>query len=84
MTENYCESFMNFIILGCGRVGAGLVRPLTQRGHTVVLVDHDPTVGVSLGAGDHQRLILGSALDRDTLLQAGITRAGWPRRRDGQ
>ena len=66
---------MNFIIIGCGRVGAGLVRPLHQRGHTVVLVDNDPAARVSLGAGDHQHLIIGSALDRDTLFQAGITRA---------
>jgi len=66
---------MKFIIIGCGRVGAGLVRPLTQRGHTVVLVDSDPAVRSSLGAGDHQSLIIGSALDRETLLQAGITRA---------
>lgn len=66
---------MKFIIIGCGRVGAGLVRPLTQRGHTVVLVDSDPAVRSRLGAGDHQPLIIGSALDRETLLQAGITRA---------
>lgn len=66
---------MNFIIIGCGRVGAGLIRPLTQRGHTVVLVDHDPAVRASLGAGDPQRMIVGSALNRDTLLQAGIARA---------
>jgi trk system potassium uptake protein TrkA len=66
---------MNFIIIGCGRVGTGLVRPLTQRGHTVVLVDSDPAVRVGLGAGDHQHTIIGSALDHETLLQAGITHA---------
>jgi nucleoside-diphosphate-sugar epimerase len=70
---------MKFIIIGCGRVGAGLVRSLNQRGHTVVLVDSDPAVRSSLGAGDHQHLIIGSALDRETLLKLGEVFHCWRR-----
>ena len=32
---------MRFIIIGCGRMGAGLARTLSLRGHTITLVDKD-------------------------------------------
>lgn len=59
---------MNFIIIGCGRVGAGLVHPLIQQGHTVVLVDQDPAVCVSLGAGGPQRLIVDRTVNGVTII----------------
>lgn len=66
---------MKFIIIGCGRVGAGLARTLNQRGHEIVIVDKDPAANVGLGGGLSGHLIVGSALDREVLLQTGITRA---------
>jgi trk system potassium uptake protein TrkA len=66
---------MKFIVAGCGRVGAGVARALSQRGYAVVIIDKDPTAGGSLGGEPGGHLIVGSALDRDVLLRSGITRA---------
>jgi trk system potassium uptake protein TrkA len=33
---------MRILIIGCGRVGAGLAKTLIDRGHSVTIVDKDP------------------------------------------
>lgn len=66
---------MKFIIIGCGRIGALLARTLTLRGHTVTVVDRDPTAFERLGSGFKGRTVVGVAFDRDTLVEAGIERA---------
>ena len=33
---------MKIIVIGCGRVGAGLAANLTLLGHDLTVVDHDP------------------------------------------
>ena len=33
---------MRILIVGCGRVGAGLAKTLVTRGHSVTVVDRDP------------------------------------------
>jgi trk system potassium uptake protein TrkA len=66
---------MQFIIIGCGRVGAGLARTLSRHGHEVVIVDKDPTASAGLDGGLSKHAIVGSALDREVLLRTGITRA---------
>ena len=40
---------MRILIIGCGRVGAGLATVLYERGHTVVIVDKDPLAFEKLG-----------------------------------
>jgi len=66
---------MKLIIIGCGRVGAGLARALSQRGHTITVIDRDPAAAAGLGTAFKGRTILGSGFDRDVLLRAGIERA---------
>ena len=66
---------MRIIIIGCGRVGAGLARNLTERGHAVVAVDKDPAAFESLGRAFTGQTVTGVGFDRDVLLRAGIERA---------
>lgn len=67
---------MKIIIIGCGRVGAGLAQNLSRRGHTVTVVDKDPTTFERLGSPFAGQTVAGIGFDRDVLLQAGIERAG--------
>lgn len=66
---------MRMIIIGCGRMGAGLALGLTRRGHEVTVVDRDHAALANLDAGFRGRTIVGVGFDRDILLQAGIERA---------
>src|SRR5215467_3099216 len=66
---------MQSIIIGCGRVGAGLAQRLRQRGQVVIVVDHEATAFKRLGTGFTGQTLLGAGLDREVLLQAGIERA---------
>jgi trk system potassium uptake protein TrkA len=40
---------MKILIIGCGRVGAGLADTLTSRGHSVTVVDKEPLAFEKLG-----------------------------------
>ena len=66
---------MRIIIVGCGRMGAGLALTLTQRGHDVTVIDRDPTAFATLGKRFNGRIITGHGFDREVLRHAGITRA---------
>lgn len=66
---------MKFIVIGCGRMGAGLARTLILRGHMVTVVDRDPAAFERLGPMFKGRTVAGVGFDRDVLLQAGIERA---------
>lgn len=66
---------MNILIIGCGRVGAGLAKTLLVRGHSVTVVDKDPLAFDRLGDKFKGRTILGIGFDREVLLKAGIERA---------
>lgn len=66
---------MRMIIIGCGRMGAGLAQALAQRGHKVTVVDNDPTAFEVLGPAFNGQIVAGIGFDRDVLLQAGIERA---------
>ncbi|MFJ2112729.1 MULTISPECIES: potassium channel family protein [unclassified Streptomyces] len=67
---------MHIVIMGCGRVGATLAHNLEQQGHTVAVVDQDPTAFRRLGAGFGGRRVSGVGFDQDTLREAGIEDAG--------
>ncbi|OPF75386.1 potassium transporter TrkA [Streptomyces antioxidans] len=67
---------MHIVIMGCGRVGAALAQTLEQQGHTVAVVDQDPTAFRRLGAGFGGRRVTGVGFDQDTLREAGIEEAG--------
>ena len=66
---------MKIIIIGCGRLGAGLAETLSQRGFSVTVVDRDPAAFVRLGRSFRGETLAGGGFDREVLLQAGIERA---------
>ncbi|MGZ8460650.1 MAG: potassium channel family protein, partial [Candidatus Deferrimicrobiaceae bacterium] len=66
---------MKIIVAGCGRVGSGLARALSLRHHAVTVVDADPAAFERLGGNFPGRTVPGSAVDRETLVAAGVERA---------
>ena len=66
---------MKIIVIGCGRMGAGLAQTLSLQGHAVTVVDVDPAAFNRLGPAFKGNTIAGSAVDRETLLAAGMERA---------
>ena len=66
---------MRVLIVGCGRLGAGLAQVLSLRGHVVTVVDIDPLAFERLGPGFRGQTVVGVGFDRDVLLKAGIERA---------
>ena len=67
---------MHVVVMGCGRVGSRLARTLDTLGHSVGVVDRDPESFRRLGTGFAGSTVAGVGFDRDTLLEAGIDRAG--------
>lgn len=63
------------MILGCGRVGTLLAHRLDELGHSVAVVDQDPTAFRSLGPEFGGQTVTGVGFDRETLESAGIARA---------
>lgn len=66
---------MRVIVVGCGRVGSGLARALVADGHEVSVIDQDPRARELLGRGFRGRFLEGSAIDRETLEEAGVEEA---------
>src|SRR5574341_1118205 len=66
---------MNILIIGCGRVGAGLANTLASRGHSVTVVDKEPLAFEKLGEKFKGQTVPGIGFDREVLLKAGIERA---------
>ena len=66
---------MHIIIVGCGRVGAGLGVGLTEQGHSVSVIDRNPKSFERLPPGWPGLTVTGSGFDRDDLDRAGAGRA---------
>jgi trk system potassium uptake protein TrkA len=66
---------MNYIVVGCGRVGAELAYRLFQRGHQVTVVDRLAAAFDNLPPDFRGRTVEGEVLHRDVLQRAGIERA---------
>ena len=66
---------MRIIVIGCGRMGAGLAQDLSLQGHSVTVVDSDSTAFERLGPVFKGQTIVGVGFDREVLLRAGIQRA---------
>lgn len=66
---------MKFLIIGCGRMGAGLAAALTRNGHTIALVDQARIAMDELEPRLREHLIIGSGFDRQSLIRAGIDKA---------
>ncbi len=58
--------------MGCGRVGSTLALNLEKLGHTVAIIDRDPSSFRRLGAEFNGRRIEGIGFDRRTLTAADI------------
>jgi len=66
---------MQFVIVGCGRVGAQLASRLSMQGHGVAIVDRDPAAFQRLSPTYKGKTVEGVGFDRDVLVAAGIERA---------
>lgn len=66
---------MNFIVLGCGRVGAELCYRLFKGGHQVVVVDSNRQAFNRLHADFRGRTLEGEGLAESVLERAGIREA---------
>jgi trk system potassium uptake protein TrkA len=66
---------VHIVILGCGRVGSLLAHRLDDMGHSVAIVDQDPSSFRKLGAEFSGQTVTGVGFDRETLETAGIERA---------
>ncbi len=67
---------MHVVVVGCGRVGSELAGALEQAGHTVAVVDKNPSAFRRLPETFTGQTVLGFGFDRDHLTEAGIERAG--------
>ncbi|MCW5937925.1 MAG: TrkA family potassium uptake protein [Fimbriimonadaceae bacterium] len=66
---------MNVVIMGCGRSGATLALELSSRGHQVTLIERNPEALRRLGKSYPCRIVIGSGLDEDILVKAGVDTA---------
>ena len=66
---------MNFIVIGCGRVGSQLTYHLYKNGYQVVVVDSNKNSFNRLHADFHGRTVEGYELSADTLTRAGVSTA---------
>lgn len=66
---------MHVIIVGCGRVGAGLASGLNREGHSVAIIDKQSGAFRRLPEGWTGQLVVGFGFDRGHLEEAGAERA---------
>lgn len=67
---------MHVVVVGCGRVGAGLAAAIEEAGHTVAVIDRRPAAFSRLPDGFAGRTVVGVGFDRDRLRASGIEEAG--------
>lgn len=63
---------MNYIVVGCGRVGAELAYRLYNKGHAITVVDENEENFHNLHSDIRGRMIEGDAMNLDVLKRAGI------------
>lgn len=66
---------MHVVIMGCGRVGAGLAQQLATEGHEVTILDTNAFSFQRLLPEFTGRRLVGSGTDDRTLIEAGIEQA---------
>jgi len=66
---------MKMIVVGCGRMGSGLANTLVQNGHSVTVIDLDPSSFERLPENFSGQKVVGVGFDHDVLIKAGIERA---------
>lgn len=68
---------MRAVIIGCGRVGAGLAERLAREGHDVAIVDIDTDAFDRLESDFPGQAIRADGTDEDVLRRAGTENADW-------
>jgi trk system potassium uptake protein len=70
------------LIVGCGRVGSTIAKQMLSEGYEVSVLDEDPEAIALLNRGQNEswedlggRFTVGTALEIDALLEAGIEQA---------
>lgn len=66
---------MNVVVMGCGRVGSMLSLRLDKLGHSVAVIDQEPTAFRRLGDEFGGQTFTGVGFQRATLIEAGIRQA---------
>ena len=66
---------MYIIVAGCGKIGANLVKNLSNNGHDVVVIDPNEENFAQLENGTNCLTVTGMPIDEDVLKGAGIERA---------
>ncbi len=66
---------MHVIVVGCGRVGSGLAALLDAEGHSVAIIDKNPSAFRRLPESFSGDQLTGLGFDRDVLHAARITEA---------
>src|ERR671917_464114 len=73
---------MFVLIVGCGQVGSAIAKQMLSEGHEVSVLDEDPEAIALLNRGQTEtweetggRFTVGTALEIDALLEAGIEQA---------
>jgi trk system potassium uptake protein TrkA len=66
---------VHIVIMGCGRVGSSLAHRLESAGHSVAIIDQNPSAFRRLGPEFTGIQVSGPGFDQQTLLEAGIERA---------
>lgn len=66
---------MNVIIIGCGRVGSRMAMQLDGEGHDVTIIDRNPIAFDRVSNGFNGKVIVGTGIDQDVLINAGIESA---------
>ena len=66
---------MHVVIMGCGRVGSRLAVQLDSQGHSVSVIDMNPSQFRRLPEHFGGNTIVGTAIDEDVLRSAGIEEA---------
>lgn len=68
---------MRTIVVGCGRVGAGLASQLAKEGHTVTILDTSTEAFRRLDPDFPGQALRGDGTDESVLRRAGIDGADW-------
>jgi trk system potassium uptake protein TrkA len=66
---------VHIVVMGCGRVGSSVARNLERIGHSVSIIDQNPTAFRRLGPEFRGEQVTGMGFDRETLSKAGIENA---------
>lgn len=66
---------MKAVVVGCSRLGARLAAELSNRGYKVSVIDVDPSAFRRLPEDFPGNTVIGTGIDEDVLVAAGIVRA---------